>query len=242
MGATLYTGGVVGLGTIWYEDLKPPFRFFNDNRQWLQMDKLGHFYSAYHLGRLGQDLLRPTRLSPAAKRWLGGGMGFLLLLPIEILDGFSPDYGASWGDLGANLLGSLLVISGQKRVQPKFSFWPSRWAEQRPDLLGDHLLAQMLKDYNGQRYWLSVRVKSWWMLSLGYSAEGMVYGDPHQNRAMGYTAYRQYYLSLDLDLSGIKPRSAFLKTLLWIGQGIKIPAPALGWQPNRGWRVYPLFF
>jgi hypothetical protein len=31
----------------------PIFHFINDNAEWLQMDKAGHIYSSYHLGRLG---------------------------------------------------------------------------------------------------------------------------------------------------------------------------------------------
>lgn len=240
-GGAAYAGGMVGLSQIWYTDTQSRFHFFNDNAQWKQLDKAGHFYSAYHLGRFGYDALAPTALSENTKLWLGGGLGFVLLFPIEILDGFSPDYGASWGDWGANLMGSLAFIAQQKwarqqLVQPKFSFRRSPWAALRPELLGDGLHEEWLKDYNGQTYWLSLDLHGlsgggafpkWLNLAVGYGANGMVHSRTGQNQANGFRAYRQYYLALDLDFSYLKPRSKVLRGLLWLINCIKIPTPAL---------------
>jgi hypothetical protein len=47
-------GALVGLNQLWYADYaRSDFHFINDNAEWLQMDKAGHIYSSYHLGRLG---------------------------------------------------------------------------------------------------------------------------------------------------------------------------------------------
>jgi hypothetical protein len=52
--AIAVTGALVGLNQLWYADYpKSDFHFINDNAEWLQMDKAGHIYSSYHLGRLG---------------------------------------------------------------------------------------------------------------------------------------------------------------------------------------------
>ena len=55
--AALASVTLIGLNQIWYADYaKSDFHFINDNDEWLQMDKVGHFYSAYHLGRFGAEL------------------------------------------------------------------------------------------------------------------------------------------------------------------------------------------
>ena len=53
---------------------------------------------------------------------------------IEILDGQSAEWGASSGDLIANSLGSFLAIGqelkwNEQRIQLKYSYIPSQWAE-----------------------------------------------------------------------------------------------------------------
>jgi hypothetical protein len=52
------------------------------------MDKAGHIYSSYHLGRLGLKCSNGVEL---AKEQLifGSGMGFAFLTAVEVLDGFS---------------------------------------------------------------------------------------------------------------------------------------------------------
>jgi hypothetical protein len=69
-------GALVGLNQLWYADYpKSDFHFINDNAEWLQMDKAGHIYSSYHLGRLGLKCSNGVEL---AKEQLifGSGMGF----------------------------------------------------------------------------------------------------------------------------------------------------------------------
>src|SRR4051812_42271731 len=42
--ATLYAGSLIGLNELWYKNYpRSSFHFFNDNKEWLQMDKVGHF-------------------------------------------------------------------------------------------------------------------------------------------------------------------------------------------------------
>src|SRR3954465_6681452 len=53
------TGSLIFLSNTWYSDYNTgQFHFFNDNKEWLQMDKLGHAFSAYHSGRLMMDAFR----------------------------------------------------------------------------------------------------------------------------------------------------------------------------------------
>ncbi|MCH8318750.1 MAG: DUF2279 domain-containing protein, partial [Bacteroidetes bacterium] len=187
--------------------------------------------------------------------WLGCTAGFLAMTPIEILDGFSAQHGASWGDLIANAAGSGLVLGqyllwDELRIYPKYSFHQTRFAPIRPNLLGLNLLQQSLKDYNGQTYWLSVNIASflnndtklppWLNVSFGYGAHGMLggfenvwYQENNEIDSTDIQRYRQYYLSLDIDWMRIKTNRKFLKSLFYILNAFQIPVPALEFNAGR---------
>lgn len=79
---------------------------------------------------------------------------------IECMDGFSKGWGFSWGDQAADVMGTGLAIAQEafwqeQRVKIKFSFSPSGLAKYNPNLLGKSLSTQLLKDHNGQTYWLT---------------------------------------------------------------------------------------
>ncbi|MBN2763399.1 MAG: hypothetical protein JXR41_09930, partial [Bacteroidales bacterium] len=45
----IYIAGLSFLSFIWYHDKeRVPFHFYDDSKGYLQMDKFGHAYSAYH--------------------------------------------------------------------------------------------------------------------------------------------------------------------------------------------------
>jgi uncharacterized protein YfiM (DUF2279 family) len=257
-GSATYGVALLGLNQLWYaNNPRSSFRFFNDNAEWQQIDKVGHLYTAFHLSRLGTEAFRWTGM-PAKKAALWGSLtGVILLTPIEILDGFSAAYGASWGDEVANLSGSALFLGqyllwDEIRVMPKFSFHRSGLAPLRPNTLGNGLQEEFLKDYNGQTYWLSLnlhafmkkqsRFPQWLNVAIGYGGQDMIYARREQNLANGYDAYRQFYLSLDLSTARIKTRSKAVKALLFALDAIKIPAPTLEWNPRSGWKFHPLYF
>ena len=131
----------------------------------------------------------------------------------------------------------------------KFSYTSSAYAQYRPETLGSTGLESVLKDYNGQTIWLSINPSSfshkkdpflpWLNVALGYGANGMLGGDsnPAFNQAGDalpeMERYRQYYLSLDIDLSRIKTENHFLKTVFSVVGFIKIPAPALEFSRDK---------
>lgn len=238
-GGLTYTATMLALNEAWYKtEDRQPFAFFNDNAEWYQMDKAGHFYAAFHLSLASSNCLRWCNVGARKADLTGALIGFGLMAPIELLDGFSVAYGASVGDLMANAAGASFFL-GQKlhwkelRIYPKFSFHRTSYASLRPDVLGSTFTNQVLKDYNGQTYWLSfdmdkfIRFPAWLNIAIGYGSEGHVYARQNQNIEAGYTSYRQYYLSPDIDLTAIKSRSKFIRAVLWTVSLIKLPAPAL---------------
>lgn len=252
-----YAGMLIGLNALWYtEHAQSSFHFFNDNRQWMGIDKAGHAYSAFHLSRAGSEALRWAGM-PEKKASLYGSLGgWLFMLPIEILDGFSSNYGASPGDLAANSAGSILyggqmLLWQEIRLKPKFSFMPSPFAKERPNVLGHNLPTQLLKDYNGQTHWLSVdiekflpaesRFPAWLNLAVGYSSSGMVYAYPRDSRVAGFSPYTRFFLAPDLDLSRLRSKKRIVNWLLFVLDGIHLPAPALEFSQGS-LRLHSLYF
>ena len=247
--AALYGGSLVGLNSLWYKDYpRSSFHFFNDNVEWLQMDKVGHLTTSYYVGRVGVGLLKWSGVERKKAIWYGGMLGSVYQSTIEILDGYSSQWGFSIGDFTANTAGSLLCIGQElawndQRIVLKYSFHQSEFSSYRPNLLGRNLQENLLKDYNGQTYWLSVNPASfmrtetkfpkWLNVAFGYGANGMTGGNfnpPYidgNGNQIYFDRYRQYYLSFDVDLTRIKTRSHFLKTVFYSIGYIKIPAPAL---------------
>lgn len=252
-GAVAYGATLYGLHHVWYKNNeRQSFRFFNDNAEWKQVDKLGHFYSAFYFSYGTSRALQWCNVKENKSDLAGALTGFLVLLPIEIFDGFSEAYGASSGDLIANASGASFYL-GQKylwkeiRIHPKFSAHRTSHAQLRPELLGDNTISEIIKNYNGQTYWLSadmdkfVPFPKWLNLSVGYGAQNMIYARDEQNISAGFDPYRQYYLSVDFDFSAIRTRSKVLRTIFFVVNTIKIPAPTLELS-KKGPKFHVLYF
>lgn len=253
----LSLGTLFALDKLWYSDYpRTSFHFKNDNNQWKQMDKMGHVMTSYYLGKVGMEVLDWSGVSKKNQLIYGGTFGFTFLTAVEILDGFSKKWGASWGDILANASGTGLLIGQEllweeQRIILKYSFSQTNYAKQRPNVLGENFIQQALKDYNGQTYWLSANIWSfnkesnfpkWLNLALGYGADGMLYGENTISNQLLQNPYRQFYLSFDIDLTKIKTNSKFLKTLFTTINFIKIPAPALEYNTKNGFKLHYLHF
>ncbi|MBB5268869.1 uncharacterized protein YfiM (DUF2279 family) [Algibacter amylolyticus] len=248
---------LVGLHQLWYADFEQSkFHTTNDNNQWLQMDKLGHAFTSYQLGKHGAQLLHWSGVNKKHQLIYGATLGFSFLSAVEVLDGFSSEWGFSWGDILANGAGTGLYIGQEllwkeQRIALKYSFHQTKYAKQRPDKLGETFLEQTLKDYNGQTYWLSANIHSffkessvpkWLNVAVGYGADGMLTGLEGVDSQLINTnrRYRQYYLSLDVNLKAIKTNSKLLRSVFDVFNMIKIPFPTLEFNKNKA--VFHLFY
>lgn len=258
--AVLATGTLIGLNQLWYADYpKSDFHFINDNSEWLQMDKVGHVFSSYQLGRFGAEMLQWSGANKKNQLLYGAGLGFVFLTAVEVLDGYSSEWGASSGDIIANASGTALYVSqeliwNEQRITPKFSFHTTKYANYRPEVLGSSFSEQILKDYNGQTYWLSVNLHSfakgskipkWLNLALGYGAEGMLTGNRDNSTPFSTTnqqRFRQFYLSVDVDLTKIKTQSHFLKTVFSVLNTVKIPAPTIEFVRFNDIKYHLIYF
>lgn len=246
----LASGSLVYLNQAWYQQYNTSkFHYFNDNDEWYQMDKYGHLFTTYQTGHLMMNAMNWAGYTKKQQVLIGGLSGFAYMTAIEVMDGYSDGWGFSWGDMSVNALGSGIAIGqhllwGEQRLQIKYSFHQSNYAQYRPNLLGKSLSEEILKDYNGQTYWLSVNPSSfikrenkfpkWLNVAFGYGANGMI-GARYNNILIvdedGYTKsfnrYPQFYFSLDADLTRIKTKSKFLKAVFSCLNIIKIPFPNL---------------
>jgi hypothetical protein len=260
---SLFTGSLIGLNELWYKDFpRSKFHSFNDNSEWLQMDKVGHTYSTYQMGRGAIELMRWSGFTKQQRAWIGGMSGSIYMTGIEILDAYSSEWGFSSGDMIANVSGSLIATSQEllweeQRIQLKYSFHRTDYPLYRPNILGKGLQEEFLKDYNGQSYWLSLNISSflkketpfpkWLSIAVGYGAEGMISGRPNyyivepDGKVIGDKRYRKYLISLDVDLSRIKTKSKLLNTVLKTINILKVPAPAMELS-ERGVRGYWIYF
>lgn len=238
------------------------FHTFDDNNEWLQVDKAGHFGSAYYLGKWGIDLFQWTGMEKKKATWIGGTAGLAFLTTIEIFDGFSEEWGFSVGDMVANAGGTAMAIAqeltwNEQRIKVKFSWHPSDYAQYNPDLLGEEFPSTLFKDYNGQTYWLSANIHSflpastafpgWLNFAVGYGAEGMTSaGDETSDTELPNTPdferYRQFYIAPDIELGKLKVKSKMLKSFFGVIGFIKFPAPAIEINGSDQVKFHWLYF
>ena len=262
--AALYVGSMTGLYYLWYAGYpQSSFHFYNDNAEWLQMDKAGHSMSSYHVGLMGYEALRLAGCDEKRSILYGGPIGFIFLTTVEVFDGLSDGWGFSWGDIAANAFGTGLFMGQQalwheQRISMKYSYHHTQYAQYRPDLLGSNLPERMLKDYNGQTIWLSFNIKSlflnnesrfpsWLNIALGYSGDGMTGAFDntltHNGKTIPeFTRTRQFVLSPDIDLTRIPVNNKFLKTTLKVLSFIKFPMPAVMLDTNGDFTWHWLYF
>ncbi len=277
--AATYIGGAVGLYSIWYSDYKTvKFHYFDDRGEWLDMDKVGHFFSAYYETKFAFQAAHWTGISRRKSLLIGAISSTLIQGTLEVMDGLSSGWGFSKADIAMNTMGTSLfavqeLIWKEQRISMKYSvsrpnYSEKEWVEGFPkssiksrakELYGTSLSELILKDYNGQTIWLSTNISSfipesripkWLNIAFGYGVENVIgayhndwdyvadkrfYGDKLIPR------YRQFYLSLDLDLTKIKTKNPLLKTALFVLNSIKIPAPTLEYSQGQ-FKFIPMHF
>lgn len=265
----LYTGFMVGVGVQWYA--KQPmgkFHWFSDEREWNQIDKAGHFYVPYFTTTFTYNMLRWSGMKNTPAALTAGAFGFLSLAAIEIPDGLSNKYGASWSDLVFNFGGAAFataqyLIWKEQRISIKYSLhsvdYPSGELRTRADeLYGKTFLEKILKDYNGITTWMSFNLYSfnhkikapWLNLAFGYGAGNMYGGfdNTWTDKAGVYhnrndvKRYRKFFISLDADFTKFKTKSKAGKMVLGILNIVKLPMPALEFNTLGQVVFHPMYF
>lgn len=265
----LYSAIMVGVGIEWYG--KQPlgkFRWFNDSKEWNQVDKIGHFYVPYFITTTTYNMLRWSGVKNTPAALLAGAFGFVSLSAIEIPDGMSPKYGASWSDLVFNFGGAALattqyLIWKEQRILIKYSMhsvnYPKGELRNRAnELYGSGFTEKILKDYNGITVWASFNLHSfnhnikpaWLNVAIGYGAGNMYGGFENKwtdkngiyHDRSDIKRYRSFYISLDADYTKFKTNSKAGKAILGVLNIVKLPMPALEFNTLGQVVFHPMFF
>lgn len=259
-----YAGTLTGLAAVWYQDKDyVGFHLTNDNDGWMQIDKFGHAYTTYLMGRMGIAAMKWTGVSRKKAIWWGGSYGFIFMTSIEIIDGHYAEWGFSPTDMLANAAGSILLIGQElafdKQILTyKFSYHHTEYAQYKPGTLGEGDLERVIADYNGQTFWLSLNLKdvmprnkylpNWLSIAGGYGANGMLGATQNPQYGAGgveiphFERYRSYYLSLDIDFDKIKTRSKFLKSTFFFLNMLKFPLPTVEFTSQGNTHFHPFYF
>ena len=197
--ALLITGIMTSLYVSWYSGSEAGgFHFYNDNREWLQMDKAGHANSCYNFANIGYEALSMAGIDEKRSILYGAPLGITIMTLVEVFDAMSSNWGFSWGDMGANILGTGLFMGQQalwheQRIALKYSYHNSGLSKynvsnpltmERDYIMGEDWLDRLYEDYSGITIWAACDVKSlfmkdtsrypsWLGWAIGYSAEGM---------------------------------------------------------------------
>ena len=257
-----YATSVYVLNNTWYKDKeRVPFHFYNDNGGYLQVDKFGHMFGSYVYSYIGYHGLLKLGATRKEALIFGSTLGFVLQLPIEIMDGIHEGYGFSWGDIVANSLGSVLVFGqellfNEQLIKYKFSYWESEYSKKGNGYYGETTMNRLFNDYNGHTYWFSLpvnkfickkRLPEWLNIAFGYGANGM-YGEFENISSYNGVVipeterYRQYLLSLDVDWTKIKTKSKFLTVLFKGMTFVKLPFPALEYNSKGEFKGYWMYY
>lgn len=264
----LWAGSFYALNKAWYAAYpRAPFKFYDDWLEWQQMDKAGHLWSAYSISEHTSNIWQWAGADPQKAVWIGGVSAIGYLSIIEILDGYSDKWGFSIPDMAANTLGAGIFMAQamawkNQRIRVKLSYHPVQYngyQNRADDLFGKTAVEKVLKDYNGQTYWLSTNIRSffpssswptWLNIAFGYGAKTMLGG--YENRwtdvngsivyANEISRYKRFHLSLDLDLTRIKTKNKTLSTLFSLVNVLKIPAPSIEFNTEGKLRFHPLFY
>lgn len=285
-GLAIYSGFSIALWNSWYKQSEiTSFHTFDDAHEWNQMDKTGHFYTAWLESHYVYQGAKWTGMKRKNALITGAAVGIGLQTTIEIMDGFSADWGFSWTDMAANGLGTTFwlvqeLVWEEQRFKMKVSAHPQSYSnstvtsidggattspnQRAIDLYGDNFATTFFKDYNEQTTWISANIHSflpsrktskfpkWLNVAVGYGSNNLYGGfsnnwededgNQFQLSEESFPRYRQFYLSLDLELTKIPTKNRFLKALFGVVNWIKIPAPALELNTLGKVEFHPIYW
>jgi hypothetical protein len=215
-----------------------------DNSESLQIDKAVHAFTSYQIGNTFYNLFNWSGVSKKNKLIFGAGMGFAFLSTVEVIDGFSKNHDAAFGDIVANASGTSLFVFQdllwkEQRIVPKISLHSNRFLSTNMKLIK----SQVESDFNDETFWLSFNLHSFLRnskipkclnIALGYGVEKVGVADTNP--------YSQVFLSLDIDFTKIETKSHLLKTLFSVFNCIKVPAPTIEFSRNSQLNGYFVYF
>ena len=212
--------------TVGFYDMSPADSYY------YHLDKAGHFYSAIFLSESFFAIGKWIGYSDTGARWLAAGLASLLMLEIEIYDGYFKEWGFSVGDFIANEMGVWWALRLQhlpplQGIRFKMSYDSSLPLEDE----------YWIKNYSAMTFWASLPVPRWlpaplkhvwpsWLnLAFGYSTDRLRHG------------HLQSYLALDISPDILpKSKSPLLLLPRLLLTYVHLPLPAVQLSPSPRFR------
>lgn len=146
----------------WWGNPDAHFHFQTDTDYARNFDKLGHFGGTYLYSMLIAGLFRWAGVQPRRAAFLGSGIALAMQTHVEINDGFYRHWGFDWLDMTGNTLGATwFYLRNQQDWASTFdirwSYWPNK-IRKPASHLGEEIAGAITDNYNGQSYWLGVRM------------------------------------------------------------------------------------
>ena len=245
--------------TIWKKT--GPFHIQEDWQWTWALDKAGHFYGSYTASYIFSEILMAMGFSWDLGTITGSALGLLYTSYVEVLDGFSQDFGFSPTDFYADVAGAsyhLLqhYVPVLQNFSPTFMYVNPAWIGEKSRVPHD----SFIDDYSSQTFWMSINVHNllpkkarkywpaWLQLSVGYGVFSLCapghdcdlrYSVPFSKEAYGN---RSLLIGFDYNLVELLPDGGSFWN--WIKQGLRLvrilPAPTLQIS-DRGTNFYLLF-
>ncbi len=248
VGAGVFTGLHIYYSNTWWKDQRDYFKFAADGYYARNIDKASHIYSANFFTVATSVAYEWTGIAPDKALLYGALTSFAYETYIEINDGFAPNWGFDWGDMGANVFGVVYpfmqnLVKPLRYVNFKWSFKP-KWLQKKVSNSQDDLL----DDYTNMTFWLSVNpmivmpksvtkakfYPNFLAFALGMSIQDASHVIGSKNAKV------EWILSLDWDVNQLPGKSDFMKKLKKILNFYHFPAPAVKISPEGIW--YGLYF
>ncbi len=230
--------GHVILSNLWWKGEPSRFHFDWDHdwRYSLGADKLGHAYFPYLTAGVYRQALEWTGLDTATSLYAAASAALAYQTYVEIRDGFSKQWGFSWGDWGADLIGASLPVlqyevPALRPFEVKISFHPS-------EKFKAGMYNAIIDDYESTFHWVSINVhdllpEAWqrWYprfvnLAIGHTVKDL-------DGAGG--GHHELYLSLDWNVKGLPGDGWFWNLLKRNVDFYHLPAPAVRIAPGIVW-------
>lgn len=221
---------------VWWKGEKGKFHF-NWSQDWnanLGADKFGHFYFSYLASNIYIQAYEWAGITDYKSRIYGGLTAMLHQTFTEVRDGFSKQYGFSFGDYAFNLLGAFYPLLQYEfpllnSVKFKISYYSSsRFKMGSNDYIID--------DYESTYNWMSIDINDLLPVNLdNYFPDLVDFTIGYSVKGLDNNPYHEIFIGLDWDLEALPGNSGLLKFLKKNLNYYHLPSPVIKIYPNVVW-------
>lgn len=223
--------------TIWWKGTKSNFHF-NFNQDWkyaMGSDKYGHLFFGAAITNTYSNFFEWSGMEKKDALKYSAILAFSYQTFIEIRDGFSKDYGFSWGDLTANFFGALypnlqLAYPFLQNINFKISYFPSERFKNGSN-------RYLIDDYESTYNWITVNLNYFTPREIKpYVPEFINIAIGHSVKQLNINSrHHEIYLSLDWSFKKLKSNNKLLNALISLLEMYHFPAPAIKIYPDVIW-------